>query len=73
MNNLKTEISLVLSKYNDIEDVTELITLLNKEFNKNYSEEDLLNYYVNLTELEIENRKINNYGHFYEPGELNFE
>jgi len=67
MSNLKTEISLVLSKYQDVEDVTKLISLLNKEFNKNYSEQDLLNCYIDLTELEIENRKIN-YGHFYESG-----
>lgn len=70
---LQTEIALVLSKYEDIEDVPKLIELLKKEFNKSYSDADLLNYYVNLTDLEIENRRVENYGYFDESGLLNGE
>lgn len=62
--NLKTEISLLLSKYENIKDDNELIFLLNKEFDKKYNKQDLLNYYVSMTELEIDNRIVNNYGYF---------
>lgn len=71
-NELQTRMSLVLSKYESIEDITELILLLEKEFNVKYSEEDILNYYTNITDLEIENRKID-YGYFNEYTEFNLE
>ena len=63
--NLATEISLLLSKYENIKDHNELIFLLKKEFNKAYSKEDILNYYIPMTELEIENRFIEKYGYFH--------
>ena len=69
MNNLQDQISLLMSKYEDIKDVNELIYLLNKEFKTNYNNEDLLNYYISLTELEIANREID-YGYFNEYNEL---
>lgn len=65
---LETQISLVLSKYENIKDNTELISLLEKEFNVKYSEEDILNYYLCITDLEIENSKIH-YGYFNEYSE----
>lgn len=65
-NTLKTQISLLLSKYENIETVEELISLLNKEFKTNYNDKDLLNHYTSLTELEIANREIYTYGHFNE-------
>jgi hypothetical protein len=71
-NDLETKLSLVLSKYENIKDSTELLYLLNKEFNTKYNEEDLLNYYLCVTDLEIENNKID-YGYFPEYTEFNFE
>lgn len=65
MNNLETQLSLLLSKYKSIKDNSELLYLLNKEFDTKYTEEDLFNYYTSITELEIENNKIN-YGYFSE-------
>lgn len=67
---LQTQISLVLSKYEDIEDDTELISLIEKEFKVTYTKEDIFNHYVSLTELEIANREIEIYGHFNEYTEF---
>lgn len=64
MNSLKTEVDLVLSKYKSIKDRSELIYLLNKEFDKKYSEDDLLNLEIEMTNLEIDSRIIDYYGYF---------
>ena len=61
-NNLKTEISLVYLKYKSIKDISELIFLLKKEFNHEYNHEDILNFDVSMTDLEIANRTID-YGY----------
>ena len=67
-NNLKTEISLVYLKYKSIKDISELIFLLKKEFNHEYSHEDILNFDVSMTDLEIANRTID-YGYNLENRE----
>lgn len=61
-----------MSKYKSIKDVTELLYLLEKEFNTKYNEEDILNYYLCITDLEIESNKIN-YGYFDEYTEFSIE
>ena len=62
---LNTEISLVLSKYeNLISTDQELLDFIYKEFNKKYTKEDLLNIHIPMTELEIENKMIESYGDF---------
>lgn len=65
-SNLEVQVSLVLSKYRDVKDSAELIYLLNKEFNIQYSQDDLLSLHVDLTELEIADRTIEAYGNFTE-------
>lgn len=67
-NNLKTEISLVYLKYKSIKDISELIFLLKKEFNHEYNHEDILNFDVSMTDLEIANRTID-YGYNLENRE----
>ena len=67
-NNLKTEISLVYLKYKSIKDISELIFLLKKEFNHEYNHEDILNFDVSMTDLEIDNRTID-YGYNLENRE----
>ena len=59
---LPTKMSLLLSKYKNIKDDDELIFLLNLEFNEKYTKNDILNYYVSISELEIEHRKYMEYG-----------
>lgn len=67
-NNLKTEISLVYLKYKSIKDISELIFLLKREFNHEYNHEDILNFDVSMTDLEIANRTID-YGYNLENRE----
>lgn len=59
--NLKDKISSIRLKYKFIKDSNELIYLLKKEYKIEYEKENILD----LTELEIENSKIN-YGYFNE-------
>ena len=61
-SNLKTEISLIYFKYKEVKDNNELISLLNEEFGKQYSLDDIINLDISMTENEIAN-KIINYGY----------